>query len=108
MFPEVPKRVSVANPVYAVCGPDERPTTLSMGLAFGTTSYSAVKVPVWVGSAVLLQVEVAVLHTVSALRTMLTSFGSGARSPAHPPRALARAIIVPSPRTPALRAPTAP
>src|SRR5215510_11814354 len=46
MFPDGLNRASVANPVYAVCGPRDSPTTLSIGEADGVASYSAVKEPV--------------------------------------------------------------
>src|SRR5262245_51894883 len=47
MFPDGLNRASVANPVYAVCAPRDRPTTLSIGEADGVASYSAVNEPVW-------------------------------------------------------------
>src|SRR5262245_833274 len=46
MFPEGLNRASVANPVYAVCAPRDRPTTLSIGEADGVASNSAVNEPV--------------------------------------------------------------
>src|SRR5262245_22279133 len=46
MFPDGLNRASVANPVYAVCAPRDRPTTLSIGEAVGVASNSAVNEPV--------------------------------------------------------------
>src|SRR5215831_255168 len=46
MFPDGLNRASVANPVYAVCAPSDRPTTLSIGEADGVASNSAVNEPV--------------------------------------------------------------
>src|SRR5262245_16697225 len=45
MFPDGLNRASVANPVYAVCAPRDRPTTLSIGEADGVASNSAVNEP---------------------------------------------------------------
>src|SRR5215813_6022713 len=66
MFPVGLNRASVANPVYAVCGPRERPTTLSIGAADGVASNSAVKVPDCGENATFCQAppEVAVAHPV--------------------------------------------
>src|SRR5262245_14440320 len=46
MLPVGLNRASVANPVYAVCAPLDRPTTLSIGEAVGVASNSAVNEPV--------------------------------------------------------------
>src|SRR5262245_36989155 len=46
MFPDGLNRASVANPVYAVCAPRDRPTTLSIGEVVGVASNSAVNEPV--------------------------------------------------------------
>jgi hypothetical protein len=46
MLPVGLNRASVANPVYAVCAPLDKPTTLSIGEAVGVASNSAVNEPV--------------------------------------------------------------
>jgi hypothetical protein len=46
MLPVGLNRASVANPVYAVCAPLDKPTTLSIGEAVGEASNSAVNEPV--------------------------------------------------------------
>src|SRR5262249_26369406 len=97
MFPDALNRASKANPVYAVCAPRDRPTTLSIGEADGVASNSAVNAPICGENAEFCHPppEVAVAHPVCS--------GSGAAAllpltpGAHTPPT---AIVIPINRKP--------
>jgi hypothetical protein len=96
MFPDGLNRARTANPVYAVCAPRDRPTTLSIGLADGVASNSAVNEPVCGENAKFCHPppEVTVAHP--------TCSGSGpaALLPITPGAHKPAAIVIPTNRKP--------
>src|SRR5215475_7189614 len=96
MFPEGLNRASVANPVYAVCAPRDKPTTLSIGEADGVASNSAVNVPVCGENGKFCHPppDVTVAHPTCG------ASDAAALPPPTPPAHMSTTIVIPTNRKP--------